>query len=132
MAKQIRHTLDCWVNAAPANIISRKLMGIEPLAPGWAKFRIRPQIGGLKYADITVPTVKGPVKVSYKQERSCFKADVAIPANTSAQFFLPLNGRKNYQVLLNGKNVKATSVNGAAVIGHLGSGIHRVRMLYLN
>src|SRR3546814_19626828 len=37
--------------AVPANIITRKLMGVEPLEPGWVVFRVRPQIGSLAWDD---------------------------------------------------------------------------------
>lgn len=47
--------------AAPANIIVRNMWGIKPLAPGFEKAVIRPQMAGLKYSEITAPTVKGSV-----------------------------------------------------------------------
>ncbi|NMC42106.1 MAG: acetylglucosamine-6-sulfatase, partial [Bacteroidales bacterium] len=51
--------------AAPANIIVRNMWGIKPLAPGFEKAVIKPQMAGLKYSEITAPTIKGPVHGRY-------------------------------------------------------------------
>jgi alpha-L-rhamnosidase len=65
-------------------------MGIEPLEPGFARMRIRPQIASLKEAQITTPTIRGPVKlhVSQPNERT-WRASVTIPANTTAEIHVP-------------------------------------------
>lgn len=49
--------------APPLNIISRYLLGVTPLEPGFAKIAIRPQVGSLKRVYGRVPTAKGPVTV---------------------------------------------------------------------
>lgn len=136
-------TLEAWDNkykpnqdwnhawgAAPANIISRKLMGIEPLTPGWSTFHIKPQISTLKHAGIVVPTIKGPVKADYLQTEDSFNMDVMIPGNTSAQVYLPLKNGGKYEVLLNGKPVKTVQVNQSVLIERLGSGKHRLKIIY--
>ena len=58
----------------PLNIIARFVLGVKPLAPGFAKVEVRPQTGGLKYVRGTVPTVKGPVTVEVKDGK--VKVDV--------------------------------------------------------
>jgi hypothetical protein len=50
----------------PLNIIARFVLGVKPLAPGFAKVEVRPQTGDLEYVRGTVPTVKGPVTVEVK------------------------------------------------------------------
>ena len=52
----------------PLNVISRYLLGVTPLEPGFAKIRIRPQVGRLDWVKGTVPTAKGPVKVSVVED----------------------------------------------------------------
>src|SRR5690606_16459474 len=76
--------------AVPANIISRKLMGIEPQDPGWSTFRIKPQLGGLKFASIKVPSIKGDIIVHCESNKNSFLMKVKIPVNTSAQVILPV------------------------------------------
>lgn len=136
-------TLEAWDNkykpnqdwnhawgAAPANIISRKLMGIEPIMPGWASFSIKPQIGSLEHASIHVPTVKGKIKVAYTQKKDSFAMDVEIPANTLAQVHLPLKNDRKYEVLLDGNPIKTTRANQVVLVDSLGSGKHILHILY--
>jgi alpha-L-rhamnosidase len=116
--------------AAAANIISRKLMGIEPLAPGWAGFRAKPQIGNLSYARIDVPTVKGTIHAVYTQNEKEFKAVLQIPANTLAQVCLPVNGHAKYRILVDNKSAEYKIVGKSAVISGAGSGKHSFTVTY--
>ena len=61
----------------PLNVIARFVLGVKPLAPGFAKVEVRPQTGGLKYVRGTVPTVKGPVTVEVKDG----KVNVGVPSS---------------------------------------------------
>lgn len=75
--------------AAPANVIARKLLGVEPLAPAFAEISIRPQIGALSRASARVPTIRGPVEVAWQTRERGYTCTVSIPANTTAQVSLP-------------------------------------------
>jgi len=77
--------------AAPANIIPRKLMGIEPLTPGYEKARICPQPGPLEWAKITAPTIRGPIALAYRKEPSATYYDVHLPANMVVEMHLPVD-----------------------------------------
>jgi alpha-L-rhamnosidase len=136
-------TLEAWDNkykpnqdwnhawgAAPANVISRKLMGIEPIAPGWSVIRIKPQIADLENASMTVPTIKGQVKAVYTQQANWFNMEIDIPANTRAQVHLPLKNEKKYVVVLDGKPIKTAKVGQTALVPNLGSGRHILRIGY--
>ncbi len=50
--------------AAPLNVVSRYVLGVTPLEPGFRKIRIRPQIGSLVRVAGRVPTAQGPVDVA--------------------------------------------------------------------
>jgi hypothetical protein len=96
-------TLEAWDNkykpnqdwnhawgAAPANIIPRKLFGIEPLEAGFRKIRIQPQPATLRQAEILMPTVRGNVRVAFKNTpNEKFLLNVEIPANATAEIVLP-------------------------------------------
>lgn len=90
--KEIKSNED-WSHAwgtAPANIITRKLMGIEPVEPGFAKVRIKPQTQGLDYASITTPTPRGPISVSIVNNgEGSSSATIVIPPNMTADVELP-------------------------------------------
>src|SRR5690606_25332317 len=75
--------------AVPANIISTKLMGIEPLKAGWSEFNIAPRPSSLARAEIKVPTIKGAIKMDFVNQANSFEMNVEVPANTSANVYLP-------------------------------------------
>lgn len=113
--------------AVPANIIPRKLMGIEPLSPAWATFRIKPQIADLPWARLQAPTIKGPVKVFYEQDGDTFSMKVEIPANTTAQVVLPARfTKKSFVVKMDGQVLQPVKQEGLYVIPAAGSGAHDI------
>jgi alpha-L-rhamnosidase len=52
---------------APANVVQRHVAGVQLIEPGAALVRIAPQPGGLEWFDAKVPTIRGPVTVSYSR-----------------------------------------------------------------
>lgn len=107
--------------AAPLNVISRKLMGIEPLTPGFGRMRIKPQPGPLAEASIDVPTVKGTVSVAFSNvPGSRFTLDADIPANTTADVYLPLLSR---HCTVDGVKTKGRA-DGRFLVVTVGSGRH--------
>lgn len=108
--------------AAPANIIPRKLMGIEPIEPGFRKIRIKPQPGNLASAQIKCPTIRGDVAVSFQNKPSqSFNLNVTIPANSTADVYLPF-WSKSQKVTLDGNTVKYRQEGNYVVIEEVGSG----------
>ncbi len=76
--------------AAPANLIPRLLMGIEPLAPGFARFRVRPQTASLTHAALRLPTIRGPVTLAVDRPAAgIWTAALTVPANTVAELHVP-------------------------------------------
>lgn len=73
--------------AAPANLISRKLMGVELQAP--AQFSIRPQLGSLSWATLTCPTIWGSLSIDIRQEENACHLKCSIPSNTTAKLYVP-------------------------------------------
>lgn len=109
--------------AAPANLIPRRLMGIEPIEPGYHKIRIKPQPGTLRQASIKVPTIRGEIAVSFENDPgNRFEIDVEIPANSTAEVWLP-HLSSNYKLLINNVSQKGTR-EGYFVKVFVGSGKH--------
>lgn len=76
--------------AAAANIIPRDLMGIEPVEPGFARFRVCPQIAGLTQAKVKLPTPKGAITLAIQHvTNEKWSAEIVVPAGTVAEFHLP-------------------------------------------
>ncbi len=75
---------------APANIIPRKLMGVEPLEPGFKKARIKPQPAGLTFATLRRPTIRGTIECVWRRTTGGgFALGVKVPANMTAELWLP-------------------------------------------
>ncbi len=130
-------TLEAWDNkykpnldwnhawgAAPANLIPRKLMGIEPILPGFEKIRIKPQPGTLASAEIKQPTIRGDILVSFiNHPNELFRLDIDIPANTTAEVHLPFFHRKQ-TILMDGQPIPHKRAGNFSVIENVGSGSH--------
>ena len=64
--------------ATPLNAISRFLLGVTPLEPGFAKVRIAPHPSGLKKVSASVPTIRGVVRIIIEGDE--LTVDSPVPA----------------------------------------------------
>lgn len=111
--------------AVPAYIIASKLMGIEPLEPGFSKIQIKPQPATLEKAEIKYPTIRGDVYVSFQNNPGeSFTLVTITPANTIADIYLPLVS-EGQEVFMNGQKVKETIQGNFYKIDNIGSGENR-------
>jgi hypothetical protein len=110
--------------AAPANIIPRQLMGVMPLEPGFKKIQIKPQIGDLEFASLTMPTVRGPVSVSVEQSALSDRYVIEIPANTTAKVYISTNAIPGNTVNVDGIDMQGVTSDGFIVFDDIGSGEH--------
>lgn len=118
--------------AAPANIIPRRLMGVQPLEAGFETVRICPQVGSLEWAEATVPTIRGTIGVKVENKPDMYRLTVTVPANMDAEVYLPLpSGR--YQVHVNDTKVKPRRVKGEpfVYVGKVGSGTYTWELVHL-
>ncbi|MFM9009960.1 MAG: alpha-L-rhamnosidase C-terminal domain-containing protein [Planctomycetota bacterium] len=88
--------------AVPANMIPRKLMGIEPLEPGFARVRVRPRLGGLDWATIRHPSPQGPIDLTVKTTAGCWEATVQLPEGVVAEVHVPADDASQVRVLRRG------------------------------
>jgi hypothetical protein len=109
--------------AAALNLIARKLMGIEPVEPGFAKIRIKPQPATLRRGDIKTPSVRGDIRVSFDNHPGeKFTLEVEIPANATAEVWLP-KWSKNCLLTVDGTPQKGKT-DGDFIVTETGSGKH--------
>ncbi len=76
--------------AAPANIIPRRLLGIQPLDPGFKTFMVNPQPAGLENIKIEIPTIRGSIKCELNASENKWEMEISVPGNSEALIFLPL------------------------------------------
>ncbi|VGO16678.1 hypothetical protein PDESU_05269 [Pontiella desulfatans] len=74
--------------AAPANLLPRHVLGVQPFEPGWNTVRIRPMCGNLSEATGKVPTPRGPVWVTWECAKK-FRIGIAVPDGVRARLELP-------------------------------------------
>ncbi len=76
--------------AYPGYLFLKYICGIQPTSGGFATFDVRPETGGLTFAEGTVPTVKGPITTRWeKNSEGQLSLSVEIPANTRASIYFP-------------------------------------------
>jgi len=126
--KQNQDWNHAW-GAAPANIIPRKLMGIEPLQPGFSKIRIKPQPASLEYAEIKYPTIRGELFISFQNKPGkSFLLKTTIPANTTAVIYLPY-WSESQKVTMNGKAALYYREGNYIIFDRIGSGSHTFEVI---
>lgn len=115
--------------SAPANIIPRKLVGVEPVVPGFEVVRIKPQIGSLEWVKSKVPTIKGSVEVDIRNESNTYEMIVRIPSNMSADLYIP-SFSSNQKIICNSKPMKAVAVKNEPFLyaGKIGSGVYKIEI----
>ena len=74
--------------AAPANLLPRFVLGIQPASPGWKTAVVRPCPANLEFARGKVPTTRGPVSVDWTNKES-FKVSLELPDGVTAKVELP-------------------------------------------
>lgn len=99
--------------ASPANIIVRKLFGIEPLEPAFAVFRIQPQPGDLDFLSIKTPTVRGEIFCELKNEGNRWEMRLSIPGNSVGKLQLP---EEFNQIMINGSPGDSLEKSGGILL----------------
>ena len=89
---------------APNTVLSQNIAGLSPLEPGWTKYQVLPQMGGLTEISQIVPTINGKIEVSQKVTIESFIMNLLSPENTKAIIGIPKN-QKIKSVRANGKIV---------------------------
>ena len=117
-------------SASPAHIIPRKIMGIEPAEPGFGKINIRPRPGNLTEAKTKMPTIRGDIDVDFKQEPGkSLELNVTIPANTTADVYMPASSKK-YTLSIDGKKTSGQFSSKYVLVKDIPSGSHRFTISY--
>ena len=76
-----RHSLCHGWASGPTSWMSRHLLGIEPLEPGFARARVAPRLGSLAWVEGSYPTVRGPIHVRHeRQADGSVRSQVTAPA----------------------------------------------------
>ncbi|MBM7789903.1 alpha-L-rhamnosidase [Tenggerimyces flavus] len=76
--------------SGPVKWLVERAAGVEPLAAGWARFRVAPAVtASLPSGSVVLSTVRGRVAVSWRRRGSSFTLSVEVPVNAVASVVLP-------------------------------------------
>jgi hypothetical protein len=110
--------------AAAGNIIPRFVLGLRPLAAGYGRVLIQPQLGqSLSHVQGTVPTIRGPVFIQASRVTNQFQLLLTLPGNVTATVMVP---GTNSTALVDGNIVAGTVSNGWLTVTNIGSGQHAI------
>jgi alpha-L-rhamnosidase len=88
----------------PGYLFQKYILGIQPTSGGYGTFDVRPESGGLTFAEGTVPTVKGDITTRWeKNADGRFSLVVKVPANTRASIYLPKFAKEDFTITESGK-----------------------------
>ncbi len=77
----------------------RYLLGIRVIAPGFAEYAVRPCVPeGLDWAEGSVETVKGTVKVRWEKEGKALKLYLSVPFNARCRLTIPVKYGKQCRI----------------------------------
>lgn len=79
-------------SASPVFDLSTDVLGIAPVAPGFRRVRIAPNLAGLEWARGTYPTPHGVIAVEWKRDADRLNLKIDVPKGCEAQIICPLPG----------------------------------------
>lgn len=122
----------------PGYLFLKYILGIQPTSGGFATFDVRPETGGLAFAEGTVPTVKGAIRIHWEKDtHGRLRLSVDVPANTRAHVYIPRPATQSFTLTESGTRLwPATSAvevpgvlsvqpEGSAIRCDVGSGAYR-------
>ena len=72
-------------SASPAYLLEWGMLGVQPIEPGYAVFRVRPQLGDAHEARGVVPTPSGSIRVCCVREEGHVSVDLDMPSGMVAR-----------------------------------------------
>lgn len=77
---QFRHSLCHGWASGPTSFLSRHILGVKAIEPGYQKIKIEPHLGGLAFAEGKIPTPYGAITVRHEMADGKVKTTVSVPA----------------------------------------------------
>lgn len=76
---QFRHSLCHGWASGPTAFLSRHILGIKPMEPGYKKIKIEPHMGNLTFAEGKIPTPYGAIEIRHKIIDGKVESEVSVP-----------------------------------------------------
>lgn len=98
-------TLNHAWTGGPLTLIAEYVIGVSPTSPGYATFRVKPQLAAVKRIACEFDSVRGRFVVRHALHDGAYDLVLESPAGTSGEVFVPLEAH----------GLRGVSVNGQAV-----------------
>ncbi|HTN19927.1 MAG TPA: glycoside hydrolase family 78 protein [Pelobium sp.] len=103
------------------------LAGIKAGTPGFKKIIMKPEtVAGLNYVNASFDSPYGKIKSNWKKDSKSFSWNITVPANTSAEVYLPASNQKsikeNNKNITNAEGVEFIRQEGDRVVYKVNSG----------
>jgi len=99
----------------------RSILGINPMAPGFTKIRIKPQpAGDLTWAKGSYHSLSGPIEIDWKIKGNTYSLSVKVPPNVKAEIWIKC--KENGTVKQNGTLITSLKYKNGYAIVETGSG----------
>jgi hypothetical protein len=72
-------------SSSPAAFLQTVILGVSPLAPGFARFKFAPQSADLSFAKGVIPTPCGSIRVEWKKSGNQLEVSLHVPQNCIAE-----------------------------------------------
>jgi alpha-L-rhamnosidase len=95
-------------SSAPTTGLSKYVLGVRPVTPGYKTWLVEPQPGDLAWAAGTVPTPYGPIAVAWQKASGGLRLEVWVPPGTRGTVGVPVSGA-NASLSDNGRTVTGVS-----------------------
>ncbi len=88
-----------WSHCAlsPIYILYEEILGLRPLEPGFARLRLRPQLGDLPDLEVVAHTPRGPIWLEAKRGADGHDVIIAVPDGCDAELVLPPRAKTRLQ-----------------------------------
>lgn len=79
------HSLCHGFCTTPVNYFQTAILGVRPLKPGFMLFEAKPAVHDLDFAQGSIPTPKGNIRIKWNREGGKIKVNLFVPHGLSAQ-----------------------------------------------
>ena len=76
-------------SGGPLTVMSQRIAGLEPAAPGWARYRVAPQLSGLDSVEAWAPVPGGELRVRWRREGEAVVGEITAPAGAVGELVVP-------------------------------------------
>ena len=94
-------------------ILAQYVCGLYPLEPAWKKFMVKPDLGGLEFAETANETVAGKVSVKIAKIDTGLDINLIVPNESEAVIYIP-------------EKAKSVIINGVEVNSNMSDGVHKL------